>query len=113
MTAMEERLDQEKAAQNMSVASSTTVEDNRAKEALDRDLEDSFDESSERDAEITELARKYTAQSAAHFHQNPFDAEPDSVLVSLTLQDIFQVQYEKLDPCYSPAPLRIFPTSKK
>lgn len=73
----------------MSLASPTIIaQESKMRETLEYDLEDSFNESSERDAEITELARKFTVQSAAHFHQNPFDAEPDSVLVSLIHQNI-------------------------
>ncbi|OAL54233.1 BcATRO, ABC transporter [Pyrenochaeta sp. DS3sAY3a] len=43
-------------------------------------LESSLGNDSISDAEITELARKFTRQSGDHVHQNPFEAEPGSAL---------------------------------
>jgi ATP-binding cassette subfamily G (WHITE) protein 2 (PDR) len=78
---MECNTNPEKAMYGMSLPSSTTVvHEHKATEGVKNGLESSLDNDSVCDAEITELARRFTTESAAHVHQNPFEAELDSIL---------------------------------
>lgn len=62
-----------------SPSSSTVVHQHTGREELKSRLESCPSNEYERDAEITELARRFTRDSVAHF-QSPFEAEPDSIL---------------------------------
>lgn len=72
--------DPEKDTGSMTLPSSSMSEEhesaNRAKHRGAFVIEDDV----EWDAPVTELARKFTRDSAVQFHQNPFNAEPDSIL---------------------------------
>ncbi|KAH7070040.1 BcATRO, ABC transporter [Paraphoma chrysanthemicola] len=56
------------------------MNERKNKEDVESGLESYPGTGSTSDAEITELARKFTNQSMNHGHQNPFEAEPGSVL---------------------------------
>ncbi|KAH7380815.1 BcATRO, ABC transporter [Cadophora sp. MPI-SDFR-AT-0126] len=78
---MEVNQDPEKVIYQATSPPSTTVTNgDKIGEGATTGQESSFSNDSIRDAEITELARKFTGQSGDHVLQNPFQAQPDSVL---------------------------------